>query len=439
MSGNYVRYIGSLWLFAMSSLSVVLVVYSLSAFQIQARIQAFSASGQSFSVWNIKRLSDRRRQRETLIQPASAQVAKLQKDLAEKQVALDEIRDSKRPLDDQVWRYERDIGTVLRTNGIAFEVDKESTFAETYSIIATHVATLNNKEVKVDQKTIDDYKKAVDESDSLYSKEKVLEAKIANIQISLEGAIKSLEQNEKAVESIFGPESQISKSDQSKIEDFLDELNVLQNKFGILGFMTEIPAELLTILLVICTGILVSSIYLTQAFFAETSRFGLGFYVFRPFSGALTALALFVVIKAGVIVAIDPFQLSKSGATLNPFFVSFIGIIGGLISEQVVERIKASSQSWLRTSALGRNRWAIGVKTEINKQKKSIADLSKFFDVDIQTLTEWIEEKRETPPEAQRIIAAWLELPERTLFTDLPPKPREEDIEDINGKSERNP
>ncbi len=64
----------------------------------------------------------------------------------------------------------------------------------------------------------------------------------------------------------------------------------------------------------------------------------------------------------------------------------------------------------------------------MTKQNKSIAELSKFFDVDDQTLTEWVEERRDVPPGAQRTIAAWLGMPERVLFTDIPPKEHAEDL-----------
>ena len=167
------------------------------------------------------------------------------------------------------------------------------------------------------------YRNNLDISVGLHFKVVDLEKKADSLKNQLLTKISRRDSIEKNAISIFDGDIQVNKADQVKIEDFIDELNVLDVNFGFMGYMTQIPVELLTILLVICMGILGSSIYLTQSFFDSSTGFGLGFYIFRPFFGALTALALFIVIKAGVIVAIDPFQLSKSGAALNPFFCFF--------------------------------------------------------------------------------------------------------------------
>ena len=51
-----------LWLFGVALATIVFVIFSLSAFQVQTRIQSFSAGGNSFSVWQLERLMQRKRE-----------------------------------------------------------------------------------------------------------------------------------------------------------------------------------------------------------------------------------------------------------------------------------------------------------------------------------------------------------------------------------------
>ena len=433
MENGSVKFISGIWLFFLASISVFFVVYSLSAYQIQARIQAFSAGDQTFSVWRIKRLSNRLKERKALIAPASIAVQNTRNEIADVQRKIDEASQQKQSAESERDKYVREIVTYIRRAAgpdfdlAGFNSKLNSEGGQTVQgelDIITEADHSLPPEKSVDKQLMVNYRNNLDISVGSHFKVIDLEKKADSLKNELLTKISRRDSIEKNAISIFDGDMQVNKADQVKIEDFLDELNVLDVNFGFMGYMTQIPVELLTILLVICMGILGSSIYLTQSFFDSSTGFGLGFYIFRPFFGALTALALFIVIKAGVIVAIDPFQLSKSGAALNPFFVSFVGIVGGLISEQAVNRIRTSAQTWLKSSTYGRNRWAINVEEYIAKNNKSLPALFEFFDADAQTVTEWIEGKRETPPHAQRTIAAWIGVPSRNLFTDIPPSDR---------------
>jgi len=69
-----------------------------------------------------------------------------------------------------------------------------------------------------------------------------------------------------------------------------------------------------------------------------------------------------------------------------------------------------------------RNRWAVGLKVAMEFQGKSIDELSPFLEVSPDTIKEWVEEKRPVPYEEQLVIASWLGMPVRNLFTDLMPQ-----------------
>ena len=66
----------------------------------------------------------------------------------------------------------------------------------------------------------------------------------------------------------------------------------------------------------------------------------IGGYFLRLGVGAMTALVIFIVAKAGVPVIADASRLGGD-ASINPYFVSFIAIISGLLSENAIANIQA--------------------------------------------------------------------------------------------------
>ena len=105
MENGSVKFISGIWLFFLASISVFFVVYSLSAYQIQARIQAFSAGDQTFSVWRIKRLSNRLKERKALIAPASIAVQNTRNEIADVQRKIDEASQQKQPAESERDKY----------------------------------------------------------------------------------------------------------------------------------------------------------------------------------------------------------------------------------------------------------------------------------------------------------------------------------------------
>src|SRR5262249_50747115 len=97
---------------------------------------------------------------------------------------------------------------------------------------------------------------------------------------------KSLQENissiEKMTDDLFSDYPEISTSNKNKILDFVSELDVLEQKFGPLRFMTEIPNEILTVVVVIFMGMLGSTVCLLQRFQQETESTW-SFYILRQF------------------------------------------------------------------------------------------------------------------------------------------------------------
>ncbi|HNH10686.1 MAG TPA: hypothetical protein PK683_19460, partial [Leptospiraceae bacterium] len=108
---------------------------------------------------------------------------------------------------------------------------------------------------------------------------------------------------------------------------------------------------------------------------------------------------------------------------LNPFFVSFLAIISGLLAEQAYEKIYHTGQSFFKEKDVKENRrWAVRLNAEIQKQNKSLAELQRYTGAPLELLQKWSEEKESVPEKEQKIIAAWLGISGRELFTDEAPE-----------------
>ncbi len=169
-------------------------------------------------------------------------------------------------------------------------------------------------------------------------------------------------------------------------------------------------------------GFLGSNIYMIKSFFSEEgNEQSAKFYLFRNILGALVALAVFVIIKAGVIVTTTP-AAPGSSVDLNPFLVALFALISGLISEQVADRIRTYGEQWFRSN-LAEARYARGLSDALTYDGKKADDLANFFGGDKNLVQSWLSETKPVPTHAQQIIAAWINKPVRDLFSDIPKQP----------------
>jgi hypothetical protein len=204
-----------------------------------------------------------------------------------------------------------------------------------------------------------------------------------------------------------------------EVADHLNDFSYLRRMHA--NFIAIMPDQLLTLILSLSMGALGSVIYLTRTYLNPTVRKPFTWYLFRPFLGAVTALAIFILAKAGQITISDVSISEGLKEALNPFFISFLAIISGLLSEQAIEKIRSAGAAIFRTEPVDQMRWAVGVKSTLKAQGKSLNDLLPYVTSPSETVEDWIEERSPVQPEDQRIISTFLAIPIRKLFTDLPP------------------
>jgi hypothetical protein len=168
-------------------------------------------------------------------------------------------------------------------------------------------------------------------------------------------------------------------------------------------------------------GVLGSSLQLSYIYVNEFGNRNISFYVFRPFLGVLTALVVFIVTKAGVPLVTDTSKLGGN-APINPYFISFIAIISGLLSERALAALREIGSGYFRGSEGEPRRWARdGLRDLFKAMNRDPLNLKAVIDIQDKDLNEWIDGKTPLPPEVQRLIAAVLDRPRRDLFTDIAP------------------
>ena len=243
-----------------------------------------------------------------------------------------------------------------------------------------------------------------------------LQAKIDDAKESAEWAQK---EHEEAEEKLAEITTELQKIDEEMEEavggplhDFLMEVLYLR-KFGF-DQLATMPKELLVFVLCMSMGALGSVIFLTRTFFNKDHGKPFTWFIFRPFLGMIMAIAIFILTKSGM-------DVLGGGEGLDPYFISFISIISGVLSEQAFLKIQEAGMDFFKVENKETLRWAVHVKEEMEKQGKTIEDLMPYTSASEIEMEKWVEEKKPVPEEQQELISVWLEKPPRALFSDQKP------------------
>ncbi len=187
------------------------------------------------------------------------------------------------------------------------------------------------------------------------------------------------------------------------------------------SFITMEPDNL-TLLLVILMGVLGSALQITHAYCVKKQAITLAEYLVRISLGAITALVMFIVAKAGVPVITDTSRLGGD-APINPYVVAFLAIISGLLSEQALANVQAQGMRFLGQGPAGPDRWARRDLTPelVAQPGLSPASLAEVLGVAATTADDMLKGKQKMDTDEQKLVAVYLRADPRDLFTDIPP------------------
>jgi hypothetical protein len=180
--------------------------------------------------------------------------------------------------------------------------------------------------------------------------------------------------------------------------------------------------DMLALWLVILMGVLGSSLQMTNSFFKDRDRkITLGAYFLHLSVGAITALAIFIVAKAGVPVIADASRLGGDAA-INPYFVSFLAIVSGLLSENALASIEAQGKRLFGEASPETHRWArVDLTTDATKEGRSVRELADYIGENEIITSAMLKGDERIEPSKQHVISVYLRRPLREIFTDIAP------------------
>jgi len=191
---------------------------------------------------------------------------------------------------------------------------------------------------------------------------------------------------------------------------------------AVTNYILLMSPDVLTLTLVIAMGVLGSALQMTHALFKFDEVDRVGAYFLRLCVGAITALIIFIVSKAGIPLVADTSRMAEE-TPINPYLVSFLAIISGLMSENAIMSVQNRA-----TKLFGANtpsepeRWA---RTDLHKAfelaKRNPESVRQLLAASPDEFNGWISGTSALPVEAQTLIAGVLGLSRRDLFTDFPP------------------
>lgn len=146
--------------------------------------------------------------------------------------------------------------------------------------------------------------------------------------------------------------------------------------------------------------------------------------VVEPVQGMACAIIVFILFRSGFVV-ISGQQESNETATLNSYFVAFIAIGAGMLSEQALLAFRnAASALFGRVELRGTERWAPGLQAALGSAPAAPTDvrtLARRINEKEDAVDKWVRMAEPVPADMQTKIVMALGIEPAKLFTDVRP------------------
>jgi hypothetical protein len=258
------------------------------------------------------------------------------------------------------------------------------------------------------------------------AKSQAIIQEIKGLQDAMAGSRTSLESLYRQINPKFTQNDSSTALDDAtrfRIENALYELHSGNPVIGhIVNLLITTQPDILTLTLVILMGVLGSSLQMTYAFFRQHRIERVGAYLLRVCVGAITALVIFIVAKAGVPVIADATRLGGDAA-INPYFVSFLAIISGLMSENAILSVQNQGAKFFGADMPAEpQRWARqDLRETFKTSNRNPEHVKRLLQAKDDEFEGWVSGREPMPANVQMIIAGVLQIPPRDLYTDIPP------------------
>jgi len=416
----------AIWLMLLIAASVSVAVITFSATQFQTRWANLTLNGGALSVWKAEQLREQWAASLNLLETAKKALDDNRQYLSkaigmrnaadrERTLAGQQLSDSQASFAEKIARVDTDLATKFRTAAVD----------QAPSLVYGALDGLKDKDPSIEQ----DLTNFVALREKYYTADNKLNQAKSEVE-SLSGLVdqgqKELQAAQKgATLSLAGPDGEELPADQrTPIENAIYEFNAMHSYlWGLVYKFALAPSDILVLILVISMGVLGSSLQLGYVYTTEYARKSAIFYIFRPFLGVITALVVFIVTKAGLPLVTDAGKLGGN-APINPYFISFLGIISGLLSERALEAVRQLGASYFRGGNEDGDppRWArVNLAAEFATAHRDAEALRRQLTAKESEWSDWIQGKEPLPGSVQRMISIVIDKPRRDLFTDIAP------------------
>jgi hypothetical protein len=418
-------------------------VIILAATLTQTRISSVTIDGVPVSIWKLDSIRE--------------QWASLRAQVASQSDEIHKAGDQRLELSDKKSRVSAEANSAKQilsqhVENLSYKVQKADpdlyNFLISDSDISDKIARINasdaalrsNPDLHVAE-LLDSIQKAYTAYVGFSSEAKGLEVQINSVIEKTIGLKQGLTTTQDSINAIIGStkvskggsdsanKTDLDEQTRTRIENALYELNPNNSHLStLMNTLVLLQPDVLALSPVLLMGILGSSLQILNSIFSANQievvdSDTIGNYVLRISVGAITALVIFIVSKAGIPVIADTTKLGGD-APINPYFVSFLAIISGLLSEQAIVTVQNQGARLFASGAAEPDRWARSdLTSQMETQKLAIGVLADYLGTSEDTARSILTGATKATAEQQRVVAIFLRSKVRDLFSDISPPP----------------
>jgi hypothetical protein len=427
---NPLRVVGGFVLAFLVIASAASAVIFFAAAQFQSRVAELSLNGAPMTIWRVDAFRSEFKDWTSFIRTQRNRIAQDRINLAndrQKNLVLaagQEVNES-RLGDDARSLRQRIVAASPQIAGTAATPTSAPT--TTLSDIMTQIELLLTQDElhKRFGDELSSLKKRQTENEDIYAIVKDGDAKIKAFEIWIAALEERLKNQVDSAARLFGESNATAAPELvERIFNATAELNSLSSIWkGIIYRVSLWTNDMLVLLLLISMGVLGSALNLLAVFIAnEQESLSFGEYPLRLAFGAVLAIVMFIIAKAGVPILADTSKIG-SNAPLNPYFISLLAVVSGLMSDRSMSTIRGVASSLLRGvgGADYSPRYSRVVSDDVLKTaNRDIDGLAQLLGTSVDDTKKLFSGKDKVPPDQQRLISAYLNQPIRELFSDLP-------------------
>jgi hypothetical protein len=427
---NPLRVMGGFLLAILVVAAAACAVIFFAAAQFQSRVSDLSLNGAPLTIWRVDTF---RGEFKDLAAFRSTELKNIEQDrinLAndkQKNIVLTarlEIAD-KRLAEDATSLKQRIIAVTPRIAGASAAPASDPASSPSDIIIQVEVLLAQDELQKRFGDELNALKKRQTQNEDLRADVKTADARIQAFEVWNAAVEERLKGRLDAAAKLFGEANTAAAPELvERIVNATAELNSLHDVWkGIVYRVALWTNDMLVLLLLISMGVLGSALNLLAVFIAnEQDSLSFGEYPLRLAFGAVLAIVMFIVAKAGIPILADTSKIGGN-APLNPYFISLLAIVSGLMSDRAMTTIRNVATSLLQSiggADYSQRYTRVGLDDALTAANRNIDSLAALLGISAEDTKKLFSGNDAVPPDRQKLISAFLDRPIRELFSDLP-------------------